>query len=224
MNPMTHLAVAAALFLGTHYVASTPLRGKLVAALGNAYLGLYSLVAFLTLGYMAWAYYHAPFMRLWYSPALRYVPLVTMPIAFILFVSGLMTRNPTLVRQENLLREPEPARGILRVTRHPLMWSFALWGASHLVARGDAAALLFFGSFALLALSGTVLIDRRKSTLGEDWRRFAAVTSNVPFAAIASGRNRFDLAEIGWGKIGIALALYALMLWLHPMLFGAKPV
>ena len=66
------------------------------------------------------------------------------------------------------------------------MWGFALWALSHIVARGDAAAVIFFGTFVVLAMSGTWLIDRRKAaTLGDDWRRFAAVTSNVPFAAIA---------------------------------------
>jgi uncharacterized membrane protein len=103
MNPMTHLIAATTAFLATHYVSSTPLRAKLVAALGNAYLGLYSLIAFATLGYMIWAYYRAPFVALWHSPALRYVPLIVMPIAFILMACGLLTRNPTLVGQERLL-------------------------------------------------------------------------------------------------------------------------
>ncbi len=224
MNPTAHLVLAAALFLGSHYVASTPLRAKLAARLGNAYLALYSLVAFATLGYLIWAYLRAPPMGLWYVPALRYVPLVAMPFAFILAAAALMTRNPSAVMQERALDTGEPARGILRITRHPLMWGIALWAASHIVARGDAASLVFFGTFLVLALSGTALIDRRKrAQLGESWRRFAAVTSNVPFAAIADGRNHLDLAEIGWHKAGAGLALYALTLALHPALFGARP-
>ena len=224
MNPMTHLIAATVAFLATHYVASTPLRAKLVNALGKAYLGLYSLIAFATLGYMIWAYYRAPSVGLWYSPALRYVPLIVMPIAFILMVCGLLERNPTLVGQERLLETDDAARGILRITRHPLMWGFALWAASHILARGDAASVIFFGGFLVLALSGTVLIDRRKAaTLGDDWRRFAAVTSNLPFAAIAAGRNRLNLGEIGWWKVVAGLALYGALLWLHPVLFGAHP-
>ncbi len=224
MSLTAHLLAAAALFLLTHYVASTPLRAKLVASLGNgAYLGLYSLVAFATLGYLGWAYYRAPFAGLWYSPGLRYVPLAVMPIAFLLIASALMTRNPTAVMQENALKAQAPARGILRITRHPLMWGIALWAASHILARGDAAALVFFGTFLVLALTGTVLIDRRKrAALGEDWRRFAAVTSNIPLAAIVQGRNRLKAGEIGWRQAGVALALYALVLWLHPLLFGAR--
>jgi uncharacterized membrane protein len=225
MNPMTKLLIATAAFLATHYISSTPLRAWLTRVLGtNGYLLLYSAVAFATLGGMAWAYYHAPFLGWWHVPALRYVPLFVMPLAMILIVCGLMTRNPTLVGSERLLRSAEPAQGILRITRHPLMWGIALWAASHVMARGDVAAAVFFGSFLALALTGTVLIDRRKRmTLGADWQRFAAVTSNVPFAAIITGANRFRAGEIGWGRPLAGVALYGAVLWLHPLLFGARP-
>lgn len=225
MNPMTKLFIAAAAFLATHYVSSTPLRARLVGALGtNGFLVLYSAIAFATLGGMVWAYYRAPFVGLWHVPALRYVPLAVMPIAMVLIVCGLLTRNPTLVGAERLLRTDEPAQGILRVTRHPLMWGIALWAGSHTLARGDAASAVFFGSFLVLALTGTILIDRRKrATLGADWQRFASATSNVPFAAIAAGSNRFSASEVGWGRFLAGLALYALVLWLHPALFGARP-
>jgi uncharacterized membrane protein len=83
---------------------------------------------------------------------------------------------------------------------------------------------VFFGAFLVLAALGALLIDRRKeATLGEDWQRFAKVTSYFPFLAIAQGRNRFDAAEIGWRNPAIGLALYALFFWLHPVFFGARP-
>ena len=126
MNPLTHLIVASLAFLATHYVASTPLREVLVATMGKAYLALYSLIAFATLGWMIWAFYHAPFVNLWYAVALRPVPLIVMPIALVLLVCALATPNPTLVGRERLLKSADPARGILRITRHPLMWGFAL--------------------------------------------------------------------------------------------------
>ncbi len=225
MDPIAHLALASAAFLATHCVSSTPLRAALVRSLGErAYLGAYSLLAFATLGWMIWAYRHAPFVALWQVPAFRLLPLALMPFACILFVCGGLSRNPSAVRQEGALKSAEPASGILRVTRHPMMWSFALWSAVHVLARGDAASLLFFGGFLLLALSGTALIDARKSAaLGEDWKRFADATSNLPFRAILGGRNRFSLAEIGWGKIAADLALYAALLALHPWLFGVRP-
>ena len=223
--PILHLGLATVAFLVTHYVASTPLRGVLVESLGERpYLGAYSLVSFVALGWMIYAYLHAPFMPLWQVPGLKMWPLFVMPFALILLACGVMSRNPTAVRQEDALKAEEPARGIVRVTRHPLMWSFGLWSAVHLLARGDAASLIFFGGFFLLALSGTVLIDARKAdTLGEDWTRFAAVTSNIPFRAIIEGRNRFILSEIGWMKILTGLVLYGVLLGLHSYLFGVRP-
>ena len=225
MSPMTKLLIATVAFLATHYVSSTPLRGKLVNVLGNnGYLVLYSAAAVATIVPMVWTYYRAPFFGLWHVPLLRYVPLIVMPVAMVLIAASLMTRNPTLVGQERLLKGQDPARGILRITRHPMMWGIALWAAAHILARGDLASLVFFGSFLLLALSGTALIDRRKQvTLGAEWQRFAAATSNVPFAAIAGGRNQLKLAEIGWIRLhdGIALSLVSLLL--HYSHFRAPP-
>jgi uncharacterized membrane protein len=225
VNPFTQLVVASVAFLATHFVSSTPLRARIIAAAGEkTYLGLYSVVAAAALGGMIYAYYRAPFASLWYAPWLRYAPLVIMPIALILIVCGLSMRNPTMVGQERLLESPEAARGILRVTRHPLMWGVALWAASHVLARGDVAAALLFGTFLVLALGGTALSDCRKArALGERWRRFAAVTSHVPFVAVAAGRNRFAPSEIGWIRPTLGIALYAALVLLHPVIFGARP-
>jgi uncharacterized membrane protein len=220
---MEQLLLASAVFLVTHFVPSTPLRGALVKAMGQwPYTGLYSLVAFATIGWMSWAYARAPVEPMF--AGLRILPAIAMPLAFILLAGGLFARNPTIVGADRLLKSPDPARGMIRVTRHPIMWGFLLWAVAHVLARGDLKSLIFFGSFALLAGGGTLLMDRRKQqSLGEDWQRFAAVTSNLPFAAIAQGRNRFDAKEIGWRNPAIGLALYLLFFWFHPALFGAQP-
>ena len=224
MDPIAHLTVATLAFLGAHFVSSTPLRATLTGAIGErGYLGLYSLLAFATLGWMIWAYGRAPLQPLWQVPGLRLWPAVVMPFALILAAAALMTRNPTAIGQAGAMKADEPARGIIRVTRHPLMWGIMLWGAVHLLARGDLASLVFFGGFVALGGLGTLLIDARKRAgLGEDWQRFAAVTSNVPFGAIVNGRNRFVLGEIGWKRIGVGLALYVVLLLAHPYLFGAR--
>jgi uncharacterized membrane protein len=160
--------------------------------------------------------FHVPGVRLW--------PLVVMPFALILLAAGVMTRNPSAVGQQGVLQREEPARGIVRVTRHPVMWGIALWAAVHLLARGDLAALIFFGAMLFVALAGTRLIDLRKAdTLGEEWRRFAAVTSNVPFTAIVEGRNRFVFAEIGWKRVLVGIGLFGVLLLAHPYLFRSRP-
>ncbi len=223
MDPYAHLALATALFLATHFVPATPLRAALVGAIGERpYIGLYSLVAVATLVWMVWSYNRAPVELLW--PGLRLVPAGVMPFAFILLACGAMTRNPSLVLQHRLLKEKDPARGILRVTRHPIQWAIMLWAGAHLLARGDLKSLIFFGGLLLLSAIGTALMDARKAkTLGQDWQRFAVATSNVPFVAIAKGRNRFDALEIGWLNPALGLALYAIFFWAHPWLFGARP-
>jgi uncharacterized membrane protein len=220
---MELLLLAAAVFLTTHFVPSTPLRGVLIKTMGQGvYTGLYSLVAFAAIGWMSWAYNRAPVELLWQGP--RWLPAVVMPISFILLACGLFARNPTIVGADKLLKSPDPARGMIRITRHPIMWSFLLWALAHVLARGDLKSLIFFGSFAVLAGVGSLLMDRRKKqALGEDWQRFAAVTSNIPFAAILQGRNKLNAAEIGWRNPAIGLALTNRFLQAHAWLFGARP-
>jgi len=216
------LYFATAAFLATHFIPATPLRGIIVGAIGEkAYLALYSLLAFATIGWMVWAYNRAPLEPLWVG--LRWLPAVVMPFAFILLACGILSRNPTIVGADKLLKSPDPARGMIRVTRHPVMWSFILWAGAHVLARGELGAMVFFGGFLILAALGAVLMDQRKArTLGEDWQRFAAVTSYFPFLAIAQGRNSFKASEIGWRNPAIGLALYALFFWFHPLLFGIR--
>jgi uncharacterized membrane protein len=210
---MTMLLVATLVFLATHFVTSTPLRPALVNAMGEwPYRGAYSMVALITLVWMAWAYAGAPREQLW--TGLREVPYVLMPLAFVLIACGYW-RNPTMVGADKLLKSEDPARGIIRITRHPIMWGLMLWAAAHIVARGDLKSLVFFGGFLLLALVGTLSIDARKRA-NPDWGRFAAVTSHVPFVAIAQGRNRLDLHEIGWLRPAIGLAVFFAVLAFHP--------
>jgi uncharacterized membrane protein len=92
----------------------------------------------------------------------------------------------------------------------------------HILANADAKSTVFFGGFLVLAGLGTVLIDRRKSAL-PDWPRFAGRTSNLPFLAIAQGRNRLVGSEIGWARPAIGLLVYAALLAIHPWLFGVRP-
>jgi uncharacterized membrane protein len=97
-----------------------------------------------------------------------------------------------------------------------------LWAAAHVLARGELKALVFFGSFLVLAALGTLAMDRRKRA-NPDWARFAAVTSHVPFVAIAQGRNRVVWSEIGWKRPLIGLVAFAAFFAAHPWLFGARP-
>ena len=219
---MTMLVAATAAFLLTHFISSTPLRAVLVRAIGEwPYRGAYSLAAFATLGWMIWAYGKAPDEPLW--TGLLHAPLVAMPLAFILLACGLR-RNPTLVGADKLLKSMEPARGIIRITRHPVMWAIILWSLAHLAARGDLKSVILFGGLFGLAALGTASIDRKKAnSAGEDWTRFARATSNIPFVAIAQGRNRIAWREIGALYPAVGLGVFALVFAAHLWLFGVPP-
>ena len=67
----------------------------------------------------------------------------------------------------------------------------------------------------MLAALGTVLMDARKKS-EPDFQRFAAMTSNVPFVAVAQGRNHIVWREIGWLRPAIGLAVFAGVLFFHP--------
>jgi len=210
---MITLLAATFVFLATHFVTSTPLRPLIVNAIGEwPYRGAYSLVALVTLVWMGWAFANAPREPLWMG--IREVPYLVMPLAFVLIACG-YGRNPTMVGADRLLKSEDPARGIIRITRHPIMWGIMLWAASHILARGDLRSLIFFGGLLAVAGIGTLLMDSRKKS-NPDWPRFAAVSSNVPFVAVAQGRNRIRWREIGWVRPAAGLAAFFVVLLFHP--------
>jgi uncharacterized membrane protein len=210
---MTTLVAATIVFLATHFITSTPLRPVIVNRIGEwPYRGAYSLVALITLVWMGWSYANAPREQLWVG--IREIPYLVMPLAFVLIACGYF-RNPTMVGAEKLLKSDDPARGMIRITRHPIMWGIMLWAAAHIVARGDVKSLIFFGGLLIVAALGTILMDARKSG-NPDWPRFAAVSSNVPFVAVAQGRNRIAWREIGWLRPAAGLAAFFLVLLVHP--------
>ena len=86
---------------------------------------------------------------------------------------------------------------------------------------GSAATLVFFGAFLVLTVMGPASIDHKRArALGERWEHFAAVTSRLPFAAIAQGRNSLALSElIGW-RLVLALVLCGAVFYLHDWIFG----
>jgi uncharacterized membrane protein len=226
--PMGELALAGIAFVAAHLgVSSTPLRAALVGRIGKrAYLGLYSLLAAVTIVWLVVAYNHASHAHfLWTpTPALRDVPFVVMPIAFTFMLGGFMTRNPTAVGQEGTVAQVGDGAGLLRITRHPFQWAVVMWAAAHMLANGDVASLLFFGSLGALSLWGTFLIDAKKArSLGERWTAFAHATSNVPFAAIAQGRNRFVAREL-IAPIVAGVVSYAIVIWGHQYVSGVALV
>lgn len=223
---MAELILAATFLLASHVgLSSSAARARLVAVLGRrVFLALYSV---LSLGAMVWmivAYGNAPFVEIWPQAAwMRWVPILIMPLACVLWMAGL-TSTGASISSDGALPSGEEITGILKVTRHPVMWGFILWAGAHLAPNGDAAGLVLFGAFLALALAGPALIDAKRARRhGADWERFARATSAIPFAAIAAGRARVSASEIGWSKIAGGLVLYGVLLATHEWGIGVSP-
>lgn len=221
---MLALGLAAVLWVGVHVgIAGTGLRGVLAARLGEGGFRIaFSLLSVVSITLLVMAWQAAETTPLWFAPAwLRWLLAALMLPAFVLFVASLR-RNPTAVGGEALIGTE--ASGIQRVTRHPMLWSFAIWAGVHLLGNGDTASVVFFGAFLVTALAGMPSIDAKLARRRpEAWARLAATTSILPFGAIAAGRNRLALAEIGWVPTVAGLLAWAALLHLHAALFGVPP-
>ena len=219
---MFNLIAASAYFLLIHFgVSGTRLRDALVARLGpGRYRGAFALASILGLVWMIYAFRHAPAVPLWgLVPGLRPTAYALVFVAFLFAVIGSATPSPTRVGMESKLTQgPDIARGMVRITRHPFLWGTALWALVHLIMNGELAALILFGTLLVLALGGTAAIDaKRRRAFGDQWAQFAAATSNIPFAAIAAGRNRLAPAvrEIGAWRVLLAIVVYVVAFYLH---------
>jgi uncharacterized membrane protein len=220
MGDVLDVAVAAVAFVGTHFLLSHPLRAPLVRLVGErGFLGLYSAVAALTLGWLILAYRYSPLTpALWpVGDTLWAIASAVMLVAAILF-TGSLVRNPALPSPDGAPAIPDEARGVYAVTRHPMMWSFALWSLAHAAVLPVASNLLLVAAIALLALVGAAMQDRRKEQLLPGWAAWEARTSYWPFAAILSNRAR--LAGLGGHALGGGLVLWLAATWAHLPLAG----
>jgi uncharacterized membrane protein len=76
----------------------------------------------------------------------------------------------------------------------PFLTGVGLWALVHLIGNGDVASLVFFAVWAVVALAGTVSIDKKRQRLfGAAWEPFAAQTSIVP-------SQQLPLGEAGSGR------------------------
>ena len=199
------------------------MRKRLIAALGQVgFLLLYSLVALAAFAWMMWSYRLAPYLWVWGSPDwARMIVFAVMPFSAMLVTAGYLTPNPSAVMGDYVLQRDDPAPGIFKVTRHPAMLGMALWAAVHLLANGNVAGILLFGSLLILAVGGIAHLEaRRRASNDPAWRRLIAVTSVVPFAAIIAGRTRLNFTPMDWTRLALGLGLYALLLRIHGWAFG----
>lgn len=217
MSDLMLLAVLVGLFVLTHELLSHPLRAPLVARLGEkGFAVVYSLVALASFGSAVQLWRQIPKDRLWDTPAGAYAPaLAAMLVAAIFFVGSVTAPNPAMM--PGVKGDP---KGLQRITRHPMMWSFAIWAGVHIAMTADPRTIVLASGVAVLALVGTALQDGKKRGQNPSYASHMARTSHIPFMAILAGRQPPAALWPGLVPVLGGLALWALIIWAHPMLIG----
>lgn len=214
------LATALILFVGTHFLMSHPLRAPMVRRLGEGgFTGVYSAVSIATFGAAILLYARIPDgAMLWTAgPIVEAAVTTVMLVASVLLVGSLI-KNPALVGGVTSSTDAK-ATGVYSVTRHPMMWAFALWGMGHITVAPTPRSLLLCSAIIILALVGAGLQDSKKTKLDPvGWVDWKARTSFTPFVAIIQGRATLGGFRLIVVLVGIALWLAAS--WLHGPLAG----
>ncbi len=220
---MGMLIAALAAFVGTHFLLSHPLRAPLVKAVGErGFPGLYSLVALGTFIWVIIAYRATSIgVPIWEAgDGIWALATVLMLFGSILF-AGSLIGNPALPGPPALAKAAtaQPARGVFAITRHPMMWGFAIWALVHLLVSPQPKVIALTVAMAFLALAGSMGQDAKKVALmGDGWRDWASRTSFVPFGNQLGGKSGWNTAWPGRTVMLAGIALWLLATWLHPML------
>jgi uncharacterized membrane protein len=209
-NGLVWLIVATAAFVGSHFLLSHPLRAGLVRALGpHLFQALYSVVAFATLGWTVHVFRQLPSGPvIWdgHSTLAWVLASVLTFVASALFFASLIG-NPAFPGMPlDGLANAEP-KGVYRITRHPMMFSFVIWALAHVIVAPAPRNFVLMAGIALLALAGAAMQDIKKEKLhGRDWKAWRQKTNFWP--------DPVQLPHLGifWG---VALLPWLLFTWLH---------
>jgi uncharacterized membrane protein len=188
---MTLLISGLLLFIAAHLLPTQPaLRMALIARLGEGpYKGAFSLISAIGLVLLVFGYGQMQGLGRG-NPQLWVPPIWTKHLVFLLMVPAMILLVAAYV----------PSR-IRAAVGHPMLTALMLWAFGHLLANGDLASVLLFGSFLAYAVYDRISVRHRSSPgpLGK-----------------AHGSSIGDATAVGLG-----LALYAFMLfWGHAKLIG----
>ncbi|HEV2044840.1 MAG TPA: NnrU family protein [Sphingomicrobium sp.] len=219
MTGLGCLALASAAFVGSHLLMSHPLRPGLVRLLGERGFALAYTVVAIGLLYLMTRYYGAAADE---APALLWdlgqagwiVATLLMWLGSVLFI-GSLRRNPAFPRPGRPVTKIDEARGVYAITRHPMMWGFALWALVHAMVVPNVASLIVSAAIGGLALVGAAGQDAKKGHLiGEPWIDYRSRTSFAPFGRGLASPGTF--AFIGGTLLWLAAT------WAHGAL-GYRP-
>jgi len=188
---MTLLIIGITVFLGLHLLpTASGMREALVVRLDeNGYKAMFSLLSIAAFVLLVFGFAKAPVVQIWSPPGwTRWVAIVLMLPAFIFLVAAYV-----------------PGR-IKAGLKHPFLVAVKTWALAHLIANGDLASIILFGSFLAYAVYDRITLKRHKPTS----------LIGVP----ATGPLRNDIIAVVLGTV-----LYVVFLvWLHPLLIGTAPL
>jgi len=188
---MTLLIIGIIVFLGVHLLPTlSDLRGRLIARMGEGgYRALFSILSLLGFVLIVWGFAKAPVIHVWTPPNwTRYVAILLMVPVFILLFAAY------------------PPGEIKSKVKHPFLVAIKTWALAHLIANGDLASIILFGSFLAYAVFDRIALQRRQPG------------GHVALAETGLPRN--DIIAVVGGLI-----LYVVFLvWPHPLLIGTSPL
>ena len=187
---MTILILGLVVFLGVHSVRilAGPFRNAQVAANEKRWKGLYSLASAVGLGLIIWGWIlFRPMAPQLYDPPSwgRHAAWLLVWMAFVL----MPTANA-------------PTGRIKATVRHPMLLGVIFWSSGHLLANGDQASAMLFGSFLVWAI-----VDLA-SALGRKEPAPVVVKPRADIIAVAAG-------TVLWAVF---------VFFLHRLLFGVSPL
>ncbi len=222
---MIPFASAFAVFLLLHSIPAVPaVRSEIISRIGRpAYFIGYSAASLAALVWLFSTALSLDYVPLWdLRPWHAAVTFVLAPLGAFLVIAGLLSANPLSVA----IRSSEDIGAVVGITRHPVLWGFAIWAFGHIAANGDLRSLLLFGGLALFALGSIAMTEKRaRRRLGDRWQALSQNTSIVPMAAFFSGRRPgWDMPMLLSAAIAAALVVWLLFAGGHALLFGADPI
>jgi uncharacterized membrane protein len=223
MDPVLGVALLWALFGGSHVALATdPVRELLVRALGKVgFLWAYALVATVAFTALVVTYVGVQNvgprgLALGVTPFLGEVLGGAAFAGILLMVGGFAPsgywESPSAVLSEGV----PPARGLGRITRHPIFSGIVLVMGAHALLARYATGTVFFGGFVILALVGSQhQAHKLRKRLGAAFDEYLRETSAIPFLAILRGRQSLALGELPWKALALGVVIAILVQQLH---------
>jgi uncharacterized membrane protein len=222
---MTLFVLLLAGFVLTHIGMATPaVRDGLVAKLGEkGFQAVYAIVSLLLLVGAIQVYRGLEPRIIWVAPTgAWHLATLVMLVASILFVGSVTPANKALA---GVPASDRPASGVLRITRHPMMWAFGLWAMVHATLSGSLPTVILAAGIGALALLGAAHQDSKKRRLmGPVWARYERETSYWPLGAQLSGKQPWSALWPGVVPVLGGVVLWALLTFVHPVLMKAPVV